>query len=300
MTVGARRGLFCPVTSRVKRLAVCGTSGLGTQMSGTRILGVHGVGNFQPHLDPVAASGQLSVWWRSALKTLPSQLEVFYYAHLVSRPAAQGSGGAGWLDDEAGADAIAWASQLGAYDEVPQGRLTQPVRRGVEWVARRFGLDHNLVARFVETFFPEVSRYFADVQARGAVIEGLANAIARAQPQILIAHSLGSIVAYDALWAHPECRVDMFLTLGSPLAMPDVVFHRLAEHAGPRGRPPGVRRWINIADYGDIIAIPRGGVSQAFLGLAGDIGDGIHAFDFHRVTGYLACPATTGVLAATT
>ena len=241
--------------------------------------------------------------WCSALKTLPSpelRLEVFYYAHLVSPPVAQGGGGTGYLDDEANAAAIAWASQLGAYDEIPQGRLTQPVRIGVEWVARRFGLDHDLVTRFVTAFFPEVSQYFSDSEARSAVIESLADAITRVRPQILIAHSLGSVVAYEALWAHPDCQVDVFLTLGSPLAMPDVVYDRLAEHAGPRRRPPGVRRWINIADHGDIIAIPKGGVSQAFFGLTGDISDNIHAFDFHRVTGYLSCPATTGVLAAMT
>ena len=270
-------------------------------MSGTRILGVHGVGNVQPGLDPVAASGRLSDWWCSALKTLPSpelQLDVFYYAHLVATPVAQGAESLSYLDHEASAAAIAWASQLGAYDEIPQGRLTQPVRIGVEWAARRFGLDHDLVARFVATFFSEVSRYFADGQARTAAIEGLAGAIARMKPQILIAHSLGSVVAYDALWAHPDCLADVFLTLGSPLAMPDVVYDRLTEHPGPRGRPPGVRRWINIADYGDIIAIPKEGISQAFLGLTGDISDNIHTFDFHRVTHYLACPATTGVLAA--
>ena len=272
-------------------------------MSGTRILGVHGVGNFQSGLDPMAASGRLSDWWRSALKTLPPaelQLEVFYYAHLVSAPIAQGGGNLSYLNDEASAAAIAWASQLGAYDEIPQGRLSQPVRIGVEWVARRFGLDHGLVDRFVATFFPEVLRYFADTRARTAAIEGLADAIGRVKPQILIAHSLGSVVAYEALWAHFDCLVDVFLTLGSPLAMPDVVYDRLAEHAGPRGSPPGVRRWINIADYGDIIAIPTGGVSQAFLGLTSDFSDNIHAFDFHRVSNYLACPATTGVLAAMT
>jgi hypothetical protein len=270
-------------------------------MSGTRILGVHGVGNFQPGLDPVEASGRLTGWWRSALNTLPSlelHLEVFYYADLVSPPVAQGGEGIGCLDDEAGAAAVAWASQLGAFGEMPQGRFTQPVRTGADWAARRFGLDQDLVRRFVTAFFPEVSRYFADVRARGAVVEGLADAIARARPQILIAHSLGSVAAYEALWAHPECGADVFLTLGSPLAMPDVVYDRLAEHAGPRGRPPGVRRWINVADYGDIVAIPRGGISKAFQGVAGDIGDGISAFDFHRVTGYLGCPATTAVVAA--
>jgi hypothetical protein len=272
-------------------------------MSGTRILGVHGVGNFQPGVDAMAASGRLSGWWHAALKTLPPlelQLEVFYYAHLVAPPVTQGGGSVSYLDDDATTAAVAWAAQLGAYDETPQGRLTQPLRFGVEWVARRFGLDQDLVARFVATFFPEVSRYFADINARSAAIEGLADAIDRVKPRILIAHSLGSIVAYDTLWSDADCKVDLFLTLGSPLAMPDVVYDRLAKHAGPRCRPPGVRRWINIADHGDIIAIPEGGVSQAFLGLTSDISDNIHAFDFHRVTNYLACPATTGVLSAMT
>ena len=107
----------------------------------TRILGVHGVGNYQPGLDAVAASGRLSSWWHSALKTQPSlelRLEVFYYAHLVSPPVTQGGGGLSYLDVEASAAAIAWAAQLGAYDEIPQGRLTQPVRIGVEWVASTF------------------------------------------------------------------------------------------------------------------------------------------------------------------
>jgi len=270
-------------------------------MSGISILGVHGVGNLQPGLDPAEAGGRLSGWWSSALKTLPSlemQVEVFYYAHMLSPSAAQGGGGVSFLDGDASAAAVAWASHLGAYEGVPQGRLTQPVRMGAEWVATRFGLDHGLTARFVAAFFPEVTRYFADIRARTAAIEGLAQAIARVSPRILIAHSLGSVIAYEALHAHPDCQVEVFLTLGSPLAMPDVVYDRLAEHAGPRGRPPGIRRWINIADHGDIIAIPKGGISQAFSGLAGDISDSIHAFDFHRVAGYLACPATAGVLAA--
>jgi hypothetical protein len=266
-------------------------------MSGTRILGVHGVGNFRPGLNATAASNRLSDWWRSALKTLPSlalQLEVFYYAYLIAAPVTQGGGSMSHLDDDASAAAVAWAAQLGAYDEIPQGRLTQPLRIGVEWVARHFGLDYDLVSRFVTTFFPEVSRYFADDQARSATIEGLAGAIAGAKPHILIAHSLGSIVAYDTLWSNPQCMVDVLITLGSPLAMPDVVYERLAEHAGRRRRPPGVRRWINIADHGDIIAIPEGGISRAFLGVASDISDNINAFDFHRVTNYLVRQQTFG------
>lgn len=270
-------------------------------MSGTRILGVHGVGNLQPGLDPAAASERLGGWWRSALNTLPSpdlELKVYYYAHLISPLVGQGGGALSLLDDATSAAVVAWASQLGAFAEVPQGRLTQPVRMGADWVATHFGLDHAMVSRFITSFFPEILVYFADGQVRKAAVDGLANAIATQSPNILIAHSLGSVVAYETLWAHPDCRVETLLTLGSPLAMPDVVYDRLAEHPGPRGRPPNVRRWVNIADHGDIIAIPRGGISQRFHGLAADIGDSIHAFDFHRVAGYLACPATTGVLGA--
>jgi hypothetical protein len=270
-------------------------------MPGTRILGVHGVGNFQPGLDAVAASDRLAGWWRSALKTPPSaalELDVYYYAHLVSPPVEQGDRALSVLADETSTATVAWAAQLGAFDEIPQGRFTQPVRLGADWVARHFGLDHALVNRFVTTFFPELSAYFENSEARKAATEGLADAIARLNPRILIAHSLGSVVAYEALWAHPDCRADVLLTLGSPLAMPDVVYERLVEHQGPRGRPPGVRRWINIADHGDLIAIPHGGISTAFSGLAADVSDSVHAFDFHRVAGYLGCPATTGVLGA--
>jgi hypothetical protein len=270
-------------------------------MSRTQILGVHGVGNLQPGLDSVAASVRLSGWWQSALRILPSaelEFEVYYYAHLVAPPVAQGSGALSLLDDEAGAAVVAWAAQLGAFSETPHGRFTQPARIGADWVAKRFGLDNALVNRFAMAFFSELSNYFSDSQVREMVTSGLAETISRLSPQILIAHSLGSVVAYEALWAHPDCRLDMFLTLGSPLAMPDVVYDRLAEHPGPRGCPPGVRRWINVADYGDIVAIPRGGISRAFRGLAGDVSDSIHAFDFHRVSRYLACPATTGILGA--
>ena len=76
---------------------------------------------------------------------------------------------------------------------------------------------------------------------------------------VVIAHSLGSVVTYETLWAHPQQRVDLLITLGSPLAMPDVIFdklHPVPEHRKGQ-RPPGVRRWINIAEPGDVIAIPR-------------------------------------------
>jgi hypothetical protein len=269
--------------------------------SATRILGVHGVGNFQDGCSPAEASARIAGWWRGALGALPAgaiDLQVNYYAHLLAGPSTQGDGDLGHLGDGATAAIVEWACQLGAYQDVAQGRLTQPARTGVGWVARRFGLDHKLVTQFVAAFFPEVITYFTDPQAHHQAVAALATQIGIWRPRVLIAHSLGSVVAYEALWSDPELEVELLLTLGSPLAMPTIVYDRLAEHPGPRRRPPGVRRWINIADRGDIIAIPPGGVNRGFQGLGADLSDSVHAFDFHRVTNYLSCPTTTAALAA--
>lgn len=73
------------------------------------------------------------------------------------------------------------------------------------------------------------------------------------------AHSLGSVVAYETLHAHPELGVNTFITLGSPLGMPSAVFDVL-DPAPVEGRgqcPPGVTSWTNIADAGDLVALPR-------------------------------------------
>ncbi|MGH8909608.1 MAG: hypothetical protein ACRD0K_24740 [Egibacteraceae bacterium] len=122
--------------------------------------------------------------------------------------------------------------------------------------------------------------------------------IAVHRPRIVIAHSLGSVVAYEALWARPDPHVELLITLGSPLAMPDVVFDRLdpAPNGGRGARPPGVARWVNLADPGDLIAIPRP-LTRRFARVDADDERSIHAFAFHRVARYLACPATHAHLA---
>ncbi|MEU6072803.1 hypothetical protein [Micromonospora sp. NPDC047074] len=70
------------------------------------------------------------------------------------------------------------------------------------------------------------------------------------------------------------------MPLGSPLAMPHAVFPRLdpAPVAGLGSRLPNVKRWVNIADVGDLVAI--------------------HAFDFHMVANYFACPPLAAELSA--
>ncbi|WP_338059625.1 hypothetical protein [Streptomyces nanshensis] len=78
------------------------------------------------------------------------------------------------------------------------------------------------------------------------------------ETRVLVAHSLGSVVAYEALCAHPEWPVTDFVTVGSPLGMRNVVFDRLQPSPvhGTGAWPGGVVRWTNLADRADIVALP--------------------------------------------
>jgi hypothetical protein len=201
------------------------------------------------------------------------------------------------LDETAEADIITWARLLGADEPTVQGWLTAPARAAVNWAACKFGLDYATAHGLAAAFFPEIGIYFTDPDRRNLARGRVADSIADVQPRIVIAHSLGSVVTYEALWAHEHPPIDLLITLGSPLAMPHIVHDRLAPHDGSRRRPPGVRRWINIADPGDIIAIPVGGISAQFADVTSDLTNAIGAFGFHRATGYLKNSVTAGILA---
>ncbi|TNF39187.1 MAG: hypothetical protein EP315_00180, partial [Gammaproteobacteria bacterium] len=80
---------------------------------------------------------------------------------------------------------------------------------------------------------------------------------------LLIGHSLGSVIAYDTLWelSHEDKwpgKIDLFLTLGSPLGM-NYVQHRLlgAWNIGTAKYPTNIRRWVNVSSVGDITALDR-------------------------------------------
>lgn len=112
---------------------------------------------------------------------------------------------------------------------------------------------------FLKLVFRDVYDYLHDVgglreRTMGRVLAPiLANQSKRV---IVIAHSLGSIVTYDVLNTHPSLRVDLLVTIGSPLGIDKAVRPRLlADPAGKRGVPLGVQAWINAADTDDIVAL---------------------------------------------
>lgn len=269
----------------------------------TSIVGVHGIWNYGPGV-PSARASALSTRWGEALEAgfaRPPALDVqvAYYAHLLRPATRQGPAHLADLDPRIRELILAWADLFDPPREVAQGRGTEPARRALEWVATRFGLDHGFVRTLITRFLGEVEAYLydPDATARTLARDLVAEQIRARRPRVVIAHSLGSVVAYEALWRTPDVPVDLFLTLGSPLAMPDVIFNRLdpAPHDGRGARPPGVRSWVSIADPGDIVAVPRP-LSDYFTGIDADLNPSIHLVDFHLAGSYLANPTTAAAI----
>ncbi len=272
-------------------------------MSGPQVIGVHGIGNLQRRQTPAKAAVILGGRWTAAIRRSlgpgsQTEVAVAYYAHHLARDASQGTDDPEHLTGPEQDMLLRWAAALGAPAEVAQGRLTQPARAAADWIARRFGLEQRVTRLLVTAFCRELHRYLTDPARRRAARATVADTIASHRTRAVLAHSLGSVVAYEALWAHPHLDVDLLVTLGSPLAMPDVVFDRLdpAPLNGKGERPPGVQRWINIADPGDVIAIPRE-LARHFHGVDADLTTAIGAFKAHKVTGYLSCTTTAAALA---
>ncbi|GII63747.1 hypothetical protein Skr01_38320 [Sphaerisporangium krabiense] len=269
------------------------------------IVGVHGIGKyryFQAAGTAEGAAGTMRAKWDRYLHagltggapyTGQSYItDVAYYAHLLraSTPAALRTD-LRKMDTESQLVLTGWMRQLGQAGDFAGERLTGLIHRLAEWLLLRLGPHAK---DFAEDFCPEVAAYLAsaDAAARVRARDAVAATIRRHRPAVVIAHSLGSVVTYEALWAHPDLSVDLLITLGSPLGMRGVIFERLQPLPQQgRGRcPRGVRRWVNIADKDDIAAIP-GALKGSFDGVALDEKVNIDWADFHTVRNYLACGA---------
>lgn len=141
--------------------------------------------------------------------------------------------------------------------------LTQPIewadtQKSLNWLSRHSGLD-KAAALFLQLRFIDLSTYYTDEPKRRFLRGKLRDALLAQKGKriMLIAHSMGSIVAYDVLRAlgkeNSNIEVSHFVTLGSPLGVPHVLQKIRKENAAVR-TPSVVRRWTNLADRRDHVA----------------------------------------------
>ncbi|MFJ9935814.1 hypothetical protein ACIRSJ_22190 [Streptomyces virginiae] len=115
----------------------------------------------------------------------------------------------------------------------------------------------DVPAKAIIWMIKQVHRYLTEEALREAV-QARWDGVVTPDTRVVVAHSLGSLVAYEALCAHPEWEVDTLITLGSPLGL-GAISSRLRPPLvqGQEAQWPGVRRWINIAAVEDPVALVK-------------------------------------------
>jgi len=265
------------------------------------ILALHGISNLRSDQTRQHAAAVLARSWQPRLAAgyraaglshiAPPELVAAYYADLLN-PMSQGEGTTlDHLTPDERRLMWRWLVELGVPSETAQGPITVPLRQGFDWLARQRGIGAEMLARVMTAVLREVYVYLTRPALRQRVRDVVAAAIDEYQPSVIVAHSLGSVIGYETLHA-TRANVDLLVTLGSPLALPGAVFQGLdPEPIDGRGeRPPGVRRWVNIADPGDLVAIPKRLGDRFPVDLHAEAYLG--AVDFHTLGGYLACGVT--------
>ncbi|WP_208630531.1 hypothetical protein [Amycolatopsis kentuckyensis] len=122
--------------------------------------------------------------------------------------------------------------------------------------SRFFG---GLALRALVFDLKQVRRYLQDQQLREAA-RAIVGKLITPETRVVVAHSLGSVVAYEALAAMPDHSVRALVTLGSPLGIGKLIFDRLNPvPAGGLGAWPGTEdlMWTNVADRGDVVALEK-------------------------------------------
>ncbi|WP_291360693.1 alpha/beta hydrolase [Acinetobacter sp. UBA3025] len=140
----------------------------------------------------------------------------------------------------------------------------------------------------IKKFLIETYSYLANSTFMQQVHQRIGQQLHGDKPCILMAHSLGSVIAYHYLLLHPELNVQRFITLGSPLAF-QVIQSSLAQ---PVVRPAAIKGdWINFYSTDDYLtAIPLTEPPFKFEPEIINHGIRTHIHRPHDITGYLLHP----------
>lgn len=161
---------------------------------------------------------------------------------------------------------------------------------GLEALIKAIGREQ--VARTIA----QLGRYFDDPAIRAEVRGRVAGAIT-ADTRVVVAHSLGTVVAYEVLAAMDgPARLDL-VTIGSPLGHRQVIGADLqpALTDGAGTWPAPVRRWTSITAAGDLVA-DGNPVSALFAGVVEARVDNGHRA--HEPEPYLCAVQTAAAIAA--
>jgi len=267
-----------------------------------RVVGIHGINQHRSTRDELVTA------WSSALETglakagLPRMvvdLRIAYYADLYVAHRAE------WkvpddpaveLDQLAGKLVLEWNVALGVDAEVPSETkgLSVPatplaVQVAVHRLAASPGLQGFGVAG-VRRLARHMHAYLCYDDTRELTLARVSEAVGDGA-DVLLGHSMGSVVAYEWLHRNLGGRPPLLVTIGSPLGCAPVL-----SRLRPALAVPGSGQWVNVAATHDPIAWPKR--------LAGVFGPGVEdraiGFRFwaHAAQTYLRSVPTAVAVAA--
>lgn len=241
---------------------------------------IHGMGNKPP-------PKTLARWWKASIReglerikksSLAINFELVYWAHYLHpaplKPRIKDKEHPLYIEDPY------LRAPPNTIEEKP-GKLRQKLADYVSEQLDKIFLNEDLTINYesivdfiIHHFFRDLEIYYhdycvipskIDCQAKEVICSELANVLKKHRKEkiMLIAHSMGSIIAYDALTQDAsDVPIDTFVTIGAPLGLP-IIKSRIV--AGRKKNPPqkGILKtpenirshWYNLADMRDKTAI---------------------------------------------
>jgi hypothetical protein len=134
-----------------------------------------------------------------------------------------------------------------------EGAALERAPQNWRWVlATARALDRTpLRSKMIDLVTRDVYVYLSSSGTRFAVDSIVAKLMPPDEPCVVVAHSLGSVVAYNVLNSLPKLDVRLFATLGSPLGIKAVK----EKNGLPLRFPTCIERWFNARDPRDIVAL---------------------------------------------
>jgi len=133
--------------------------------------------------------------------------------------------------------------------------LGGPAARSVE----AQGLWSPVTDLFTKAFLADVNDFLFNQGKRQRMVQSVKDRMTTGGgPFVVIGHSQGSMVTYQALMElGSTLEVDLYVTIGSPLGLPQVIDVLHQWHGNQLPIPPAVKRWVNIAQDGDIVCLDQ-------------------------------------------
>ena len=173
------------------------------------------------------------------------------------------------------------------------------------------GLTHKKVSRTVmRRKLKDLDRYYDNKNLSKTLQDHLINELKDHSEKriMLISHSMGTIIAYDALSRLAEDRnklvIDHFITMGSPLGLPFITKQIPQKKRGKPAVPDNIKKWTNFADQRDPVCADLH-LSDDYRESSEGVGiidqlvdnDWDHDHLYHKSYGYLRTPEASKAIA---